>query len=138
TISLKMAMGQQEEQPLFAAKTSDYKKPLGTVMTEALQRSGKIIAIFIGNKWDVVAFCLLLFIFITAWCVSNMRRIKRLENANDILDQVLFFKRSVLVGCLMGFFTYAPYFFANPTMSFLHAMEFLRIASLSFLLLPYL
>lgn len=138
TSALKQAMWQQEEPPLFMATPSYYHKPWGTVVLEALQRSGRIISIYISGKWNVASLCLLLFIFITAWCVSNMRRIKRLENANDILQQMVFFKRSVLVGCLMGLFTYAPFLFANPTMSFLHAMEFLRIAALSFLLFPYL
>ncbi len=138
TIALKTAMWQEEEPPLFAANAADYRRPLGAIMLEALQRSVKIISIYVNDKWDVVSLCLLLFIFITAWCLSNMRRIKRTENANDILQQVIFFKRSVLIGCLMGLFTYAPFLFANPTMSFLHVMEFLRIATLSFLLFPYL
>ena len=38
----------------------------------------------------------------------------------------------------MAFFTYSPFFFGNPPMSYLHANEVLRLAALSYLLFPYL
>ena len=138
TANLKMNMWKQEEPRLFAAKPSDYDTPLPKVISNAYSRSSKIIGIFVAQKWDVLTLAFMLFLFITGWSLSNMRRVKRLENKDTVLQQVHFFKRSVIAGSLMGFFTYAPLFLSNPTMSFLHAMELMRLLTLSIILIPYL
>lgn len=138
TMALKMAIWQQDDLPLMNAKPIDYSKSFEEVLTFGLQRSRKIIDIYVGDKWDVITWCLLFFLFVTTWCIANMRRVKKLEDANRIMEQVYFFKRGVLVASLFGLFTYSPFFFANPTMSYLHATEALRLATLSFLLFPYL
>lgn len=136
--SLKLNMWQQEEPPLFSAKNNDYHQSLPKITTTALQRSYRIISIYLNGKWDVFTCTVLLFIFITIWCMLNLRRIKRLDNASAILAPLYVIPRSVLVGCMMGYFTYAPLFFANPTMSYLHANELFRHAALFMLIFPFL
>jgi len=138
TITLKMNMWKQEEPRLFSAKASDYDDPFGTVVANAFSRSGKIINIYIAQKWHILTLGLVLFLFITGWSLSNMRRVKLLENAEEVLSQVHFLRRSVIVGSLMAFFTYSPLMLANPTMSYLHAVELLRLMAICVILVPFL
>ncbi len=138
SIAKKSSMWGIEEKPLLQVTSSDYHQTLWDIGWQTLQRSAKIISIYISGKWNILAISLLVFIFITTWCLSNMYRIRRSETASDILAPVHLLKRSVLLGCLMGFFTYTPFFFANPPMSFLHFIELFRIIFLSFLIFPFL
>jgi potassium efflux system protein len=137
-VSIKIAMWSQEEPALFNASPDDYKQGLVDLTIQSFRRSGKIITIYLADKWNLVTLGFLLFIFITVWSISNMWRIKHSENAAVTLESVNFLKRSVIIGCLMAFFTYSPFFFGNPPMSYLHANEVLRLAALSYLLFPYL
>jgi potassium efflux system protein len=136
--SSRISMWSQEESPLFSATPAEYQAPLGEVTLQALTRSQKIITIYLGDKWNLVTLAFLLFVFITVWCISNMWRIKHAEDAAKTLELIYFLKRSVLVGCLLAFFTYSPFFFGNPPMSYLHANEVFRLAALFYLLFPYL
>ncbi len=136
--ALKLNMWQQEEPPLFSADKNDYHQSLLQITTTALQRSYRIISIYLNGKWNVFTYTVLLFIFITVWCMLNLRRIKKLDNASAILAPVYVLPRSVLIGCMLGYFTYAPLFFANPTMSYLHANELFRHATLFMLIFPFL
>ncbi|MCW3079047.1 mechanosensitive ion channel domain-containing protein [Segetibacter sp.] len=137
-ISFKLAMWDQEESPLFSATRKEYKNELIELTSLALQRSWLIILIYLKGKWNVLTVGLMLFIFTFSWMLLNMRRIRKQPNATAVLAPMHFLCRSVLIGCLMAFFTYLPFFFANPPMSFLHACEVLRLAALTFLILPYL
>lgn len=136
--SIKLAMWLPEEAPLFQAQPDDYHQSLAANTITALQRSARIISIYLRGKWNVLTIGILVFIFITGWCLLNMRRVKKSGDAATILEPVQFLSRSVLIACLMGFFTYCPLFFANPTMSYLHANELLRLAALCYLIVPYL
>jgi potassium efflux system protein len=138
TISLKMGMFNQEEAPLMKAGQEVYKHQLVEITGTALVRSWKIITIFLSDKLDVLTLGLLVFIAIFSWIILNMRRVKKQDNVMAILEPVHFLRRSVLVGCGMAFFTYFPFFFANPPMSFLHACELLRLLTLIYLIHPYL
>ena len=137
TISLKMGMWDQEEAPLFKSKPDDYKNNLIEITGTALQRSWLIISIYLNGKWNVVTLGLVVLIFIFLWTFFNMRRIRK-QPVTDVLEPVLFLRRSVVMGSLLAFFTYLPFFFANPPMSFLHACELLRLVTLTFLIYPYL
>jgi potassium efflux system protein len=137
-VSSRVAMWSQEEPPLFSAKPGDYQGTLGDITLQALTRSQRIISIYLGDKWNLITLAFLVFIFLTVWCISNMWRIKHSENAAATLEPVYFLKRSVLIGCLLAFFTYSPFFFGNPPMSYLHTNEVLRLAALFYLLFPYL
>ncbi|MDE3143840.1 MAG: mechanosensitive ion channel [Bacteroidota bacterium] len=136
--SLKMAMWEKDEMPLLRANPLKYQQSFFEVAQQTLQRSVKIISIYLTGKWNVLALGLLTFIFITVWCLSNMYRIKKLETATTVLAPVHVLKHSVLAGCLMALFTYLPFLFANPPMSFLHFIELLRLMALSFLIIPFL
>lgn len=138
SLTLKMAMWGQEEPNLFKARPKDYRSDMGDVVSSAFNRSWMIIGIYLSNKWNMVSLGLLIFILLTAWCISNMRRVKRLKDSFVILEPVHFLRRSVVVGSLFVFLIYSPFLFGNPPMSYLHANELLRLAALSFLLLPYL
>lgn len=138
SISKKSAIWGLEEKPLLTASPSDYHQTLLDIGWQTLQRSEKIISIYISGKWSVFAISLLVFIFITTWCLSNFYRIKNNDSAVDVLAPVHLLKRSVLVGCLMAYFTYTPFFFANPPMSFLHFAEMFRLIFLSILIFPFL
>ncbi|MES2005895.1 MAG: mechanosensitive ion channel domain-containing protein [Bacteroidota bacterium] len=138
SIAKKSSMWGVEEKPLFQATPSDYHQSLLDSCWQTLQRSAKIISIYLTGKWNILVISLLLFIFITTWSLSNIYRIKKSATAEETLEPVHLLRRSVLLGCLMGFFTYTPFLFANPPMSFLHCIELLRLICLSFLLFPFL
>ncbi|MDN3655283.1 mechanosensitive ion channel [Ferruginibacter paludis] len=138
TISLKLGIWKQEEAPLFTATQQEYKNNLAEITGNALVRSGKIIMIYLGEKWDVITLGLLVFICIFSWTWLNMHRIKKQENKDLVLGPIHFLRRNVLIGCGMALFTYLPYFFANPPMSLLHALELFRLLLLAYLIYPYL
>lgn len=138
SISKKINMWSQEEAPLFQVKSSDYESSFFDIVIKALQRSGKILIIYLSSKINAIVFGLLLFACITAWMISNKRRIKKLVDSESILAQVKFLKKSVVMGSLFGFFSYLPFIFGNPTMSLLHTLELFRLSLLCFLLLPFL
>ncbi len=137
-ISKKSAMWGMEEKPLLIASPDIYHQSFLDISGQTLQRSAKIISIYLTGKWKVMVICLLIFIFITAWCLSNLYKIKKSETASNSLAPVHLLKSKALLGCLMAFFTYMPFFFANPPMSFLHFVEFFRLLCLSFLIFPFL
>ncbi|HTB52896.1 MAG TPA: mechanosensitive ion channel domain-containing protein [Ferruginibacter sp.] len=137
-VSVRQAMWGEEEPPLFSATPNDYREDLVQATKEAFDRSEKIIVFYLADKWNLVTLGFLLFILIMAWCMSNMWRIKHSDDATSTLEPVNFLKRSVLIGCLMSFFIYSPFFFGNPPMSYLHANEVFRLAALCYLLFPYL
>ena len=138
SISKKIRMWSQEEAPLFQAKPDQYENSFFDNTLKALQRSGKILTIYLSSKINTIVLSLLLFACITAWMISNKRRIKKLADSESILAQVKFLNKSVIIGSLFGLFTYVPFLFGNPTMSLLHALEFLRLIFLCILILPFL
>ncbi|GEO09337.1 mechanosensitive ion channel family protein [Segetibacter aerophilus] len=137
-LSFKMAMWDQEESPLFSSKKEEYKNDLVEITSLGLQRSWLIILIYLKGKWSVITVGLMLFIFTFSWMLLNMTRIRKQQNVAAVVAPMHFLSRSIFIGCLMGFFTYLPFFFANPPMSFLHSCEVLRLATLTYLILPYL
>ncbi len=138
TITRKMGMWDREEPALFSMRPNEYPTYFNEIITSALQRSWLIISIYISGKWNVLTIGLLVFIFLFSWILLNLRRIKKQENAVAILQPIHFLRRSVLAGCLMAFFTYLPFFFSNPPMSFMHACELFRLLTLTFLIYPFL
>ncbi len=138
TISKKINMWLQEEPPLFYTKMDQYPLSFEQAIVNGLQISYKIIAIYISSKFSLIIAGFLLFLFMQLWCLSNMRRVRQTEDADSVFGQIIFLKRSVLVSNLLAFFTYTPLFFANPPMPFLHIFELLRLASLCFLIFPFL
>lgn len=138
SISKKINMWSQEEAPLFKASPSQYESSFFEVLSTALERSGRIIIIYLAGKISVALFSIFIFSILTAWMVSNMRRVKKLDDADSILSQVKFLKRSVVVASIFAFFTYVPFLFGNPTMSLLHAFEICRLLALCFLIPPFL
>ncbi|GGI27439.1 mechanosensitive ion channel family protein [Pedobacter mendelii] len=138
SISKKIKMWSMEEAPLFKAKPSQYETSFFETVTKALERSGKIITIFLGGKLSVVVLSILIFSLLTSWMISNMRRVKKMDDAESILAQINFLKRGVFMSSIFAFFTYVPFLFANPTMSLLHAFEVFRLGALCFLIFPFL
>jgi small-conductance mechanosensitive channel len=138
TMSYKLGIWEQEEAPLFRAVPHDYENPTIEVADRALLRSWLIILIYLGGKWNVLTIALMVFIFTLCWNLLNKRRISKQPNAPEVMQPLFFLNHNVLLCCLMAFFTYLPYFFLNPPMSFLHACEALRVVMLSYLVYPYL
>jgi len=138
SISKKIGMWSQEEAPLFKARLGQYESSFIQVMVKAFERSGRIISIYIAGKIGVTILSLFIFGILTAWMVSNMRRVKKLDDAESILAQVKFLKISVFLASTFAFFTYVPFLFGNPTMSLLHTLELCRLITLCFLLPPFL
>jgi potassium-dependent mechanosensitive channel len=138
TISKKISMWSQEESPLFYAKKSEYPLSFTQAIGKGLQTSYKIIAVYTSGKVIFIIAGLLLLILMQLWCRSNIRRVRKNEDAGLVLGQLNFLKRSVFVSNLLAFFTYTPLFFPNPPMPFLHIFEVLRLASLCFLIFPFL
>ncbi len=138
TISLKMGIWKQEEAPLLEASPKKYNNALADITLNALTRSGKIILIYLNEKWNVITVGILVFGLIFFWIWINMRIVKKQPEATLLLEPIHFLRRGVLVACLMALFTYLPFFFANPPMSLLHTFDLLRIIPLVWLLYPYL
>jgi len=138
SISKKINMWSKEESPLFSTKTNEYENSFFDNVIKALQRSGKILVIYLSGKIKIIVLSLLIFACITAWMTSNKRRIKKLPDSESILSQVKFLNKSVVVGSLFGLFTYIPFLFGNPTMSLMHTIEFIRLVLLCFLIIPFL
>ena len=138
TITEKSNMWQQEEALLLTAKSASYNKSLVTIIKEAFVRYNKGIKRYLKSNLGVLAITLLLFIFTLLWSLINMKQIKNRPDAPLALNDLIFYRRSIVAVSLFGFLTYAPFFFQSPTMSFLHTFEFLRLLSLSFLLIPFL
>jgi small-conductance mechanosensitive channel len=138
SISKKINMWSREEAPLFKAKPTEYEDSFLQIIANAFQRSFRIIKIYLAGKISIVVLSLFIFGILTAWMISNMRRIRKLEDAESILRQVKFLKRNVVMGSLFAFFTYVPFLFGNPTMSLLHTLELLRLLTLCLLLPKFL
>jgi len=138
SISKKINMWSREEAPLFQAGLDQYENSFFDNVAKALERSGKILVIYLRGKINIIVLSLLIFACITVWMTSNKRRIKKLADSESILSQVKFLNKNVVIGSLFGFFTYLPFLFGNPTMSLMHAIEFLRLILLCFLILPFL
>lgn len=71
TSALKIAMWQREEPSLINARPGDYSKSFIDIASEGLQRSVKIISIYLSNKGFVIAISLLVFLFILCWSFLN-------------------------------------------------------------------
>jgi len=138
TTTLKLGMWGQEQSQLFNSTEAEYHNSLKESAFVALQRSSKIIAIYLSGKWDIVILALLIFVFFACWVWLNLRRIKLKDNAEVVLGEMHFLNRSALVGCLMALFTSLPFFLGTPPMSLLHACELIRLLCLSWLIFPYL
>lgn len=138
SISKKINMWSQEEAPLFKAKPDQYESSFIVTVSKALERSGKILIIYLSAKMSVMILGLFVFGLLSSWMISNMKRVKKLDDHESILAQVNFLKRSVFWSSAFAFFTYIPFLFANPTMSLLHTFELLRIFILCILIWPFL
>lgn len=138
SIEKKMSMWGREDTPLFEACQAEYAQPLTEVVRLTLQRSTRIISIYLTGKWKVLFWSFMVFIFLLIWSLSNYFRVKKSDRADTLLLPVHFLKRSVIASCLFAFLTYSPFFFANPPMSYLHFIELLRLLILCYLLTPFL
>lgn len=137
-ISLKMNMWDQQEPFLFRTRKDEYQHGLIELSGLALKQSRRIISIYLKEEWNGLILGLLVFIFIFSWSFLNIKRIKKQGNLEVVLKPMYFLRRSVLIGCLMALFTYLPFFFLNPPMTFVHVCELLRLITLLFLIYPYL
>ncbi len=136
--SQKRTMWQQEEPPLFDAKRTDYKKSFDAVISEAFQRMNRGLSRYLKSNPDILSLTIFVFIFLTVWSYLNMRKAKKLDDFLLIVNDLHFYRKGILLVGVFGLFTYGPFFFPNPTMSFLHTCELLRLIVLSVLLIPYL
>jgi small-conductance mechanosensitive channel len=137
-MSLKRSMWGAEEAPLFAARKEEHSQSYIDDAYNSLGRAWKVISIYMNSEWDTLSLSLIFLIFLLTWCLSSMRKIRKKINTTEILEPVHFLKRSIFAGCFMGFLTILPYFFATPPISFLHALEFIRLGLLSYLILPFI
>jgi potassium efflux system protein len=138
TITRKMGLWSQEEPGLLTIKRNEYQNDFIDVINNALQRSAMIIGIYIGGKWDVLTMGILILVFLFSWTLLNVRRIKKKENLPTVLEPVHFLGKNILIASLMVFFTYLPFVFGNPPMSFMHACELLRLLTVSYVIYSFL
>lgn len=138
TISFKTAMWGQEESPLFRIKTSEYKQSLLDVFTNSFQRSFRVFSIYTAGSWNIRSLNLLLLATLLAWCLINYKRIKKYEDADKIISHLHFLNHSVIISCLTVFLCVAPFFYSNPPMVYMHVNELVRLACITYLLLPFL
>ena len=133
----KLSMWQQEETPLLATHANHYTVSFAEVFATSIQRSGKIIVTYLSGKWKVFSLSVLLFVFLFVLTASNYNRVKKTPEGTAALLPVYFLKSSVAAGSIFAFLTTSPFFFANPPMSYLHAVECLRLLVLGWLLWPF-
>lgn len=126
------------EKPLFQSNRHQYLQSTGAIVSQGIIVSAKVILIYLAQRINILVLALLIFIAIFIWCTVNIHQIRKRKDASEIMHQVIFLKRSVLVGCLLALFTYIPLFFADPPMALQHAFELLRLAALSILIFPFL
>jgi small-conductance mechanosensitive channel len=138
TITLKREMWEPEDEPFFNDRPKEYDQSLLEVIGNAMKRSGKNTLVFLSNKWNIIMLALLIFTLTTVWTLSNMRRVKKQEDASAILELAPLLKRSAILGGCLSLLIAMPFFFANPQMSFLHICELLRLIVLSILIYPFL
>lgn len=138
SLTRKMNMWDQQEPYLFKMRNNEYQHGLIELSGLALKQSQRIISIYLKEEWNDLMLGLLVFVLIFAWTFFNMKRIKKQENLKIVLDPVYILRRSILIGCLMALFTYLPFFFLNPPMTFVHVCELFRLLTLLFLIYPYL
>lgn len=137
-INKKVNMWSPDEPPLFSIRPDQYKKGFFESGADGLSRTGLILRIFMGAKAQIITISLLIFIILTTWILSNMRRINRNPEKDKILSQVRYLKRNVIIGSLMAFSTYAPLLFGDPTVQVVHAFELLRLLTLTYLIYPFI
>ena len=138
SIEKKLSMWQQEEAPLFETHANHYSLGLSEVFRQSIQRSFKIILTYLSGKWKILSMAFLVAIFLFVWMASNYFRIKKSTEGRTALLPVHFLRRGLVSSSILAFLTYSTYFFANPPMSYLHAVEFLRLLLLAFTLFPFL
>jgi len=138
TTTLKREMWDREDETFFNDRPNEYDQSLFDIISKAMKRSGKNTLVFLSNKWNVITLALLIFTLLTVWSLSNMRRVKKMEDAPSILSETPFLKRSVILSSVLSMFISLPFFFATPQMSFLHITELLRLIALSVLIFPFL
>lgn len=138
TITLKMGLWGQEEPGLLSIKRNEYQNNFLDITSTALQRSAMIIGIYINGKWEVLTMGVLIFVFLFSWTLLNMRRVKKLDNFAAVLEPLHFLTKNILISSLLIFFTYLPFLFGNPPMSFMHACELLRLVTVSYVIYSFL
>jgi small-conductance mechanosensitive channel len=134
----KIQMWHQEESPLFNTTPGHYSQGLADVFGKSLLRSGAIIVTYLSVKWKILSITVLLFIFFFVLTASNLSRVKNATDSMASLLPVHFIKRSLVACTLFAFLTCAPFFFANPPMSYLHLVELLRLLLFGFIIWPFL
>ncbi len=137
-IAKKRMMWHQEEAPLFSASPTSYKKTLLDVTDDAIQRVTHNLSRYCKKNSGTIVISFVLFAFFTIWNFLNLSKIiKKIDNLL-VIQNLQFNMINVWIAGLFGLFMYAPLFFANPSMSFLHSCEFIRTIFLTILILKYL
>ena len=137
SIEKKLSMWDQEEAPLFETRPDHYHQRLGEVFGASIDRSSKIIQTYLSGKWKILSFGFLIAIFLFIWTMSNFIRVKKSSEGKVALLPVHFLTRSLVLTSLLAFLIYSAYFFADPPMSYLHAVEVIRLLLVCFILFPF-
>lgn len=138
SISQKMNLFTPEKAPLFQSDKSQYSQTTKMVTAQGMVVAGKVILIYLAARINLLILSFIIFVLIFIWCKLNIHRIQKRKDADEVMEQVSFLKRSVIIGCLLGLFTYAPLFFADPPSALLCAFDLLRFAALTILIFPFL
>lgn len=139
TKSLKRKMWNAEDLPLFKDKIRPDDQSIFKLFGSSLSRMVLITGIYLSQQWNLLIIAMVVFALIILWTWSNMYRAKRLPEADDILQQLIFLRPgTVIVAGLLAFFICLPFFFGDPPMSVVHICEICRTVLVTWLLYPYL
>ncbi len=138
TIAKKTGLLTPERAPLLQSNPRQYNQTTQALIFQGLNISGKVIVIYLARRINLLVLAVMLIILIFIWCKSNIHRIKRRKDAAEVMKQILFLKRSLIISCLLALFTYFPLFFADPPSALLYSFEVLRLIMLSILIYPFL
>ncbi|HEY0298997.1 MAG TPA: mechanosensitive ion channel domain-containing protein, partial [Arachidicoccus sp.] len=139
TMTVKRNMWHEEDLPLLSDRFSNYDQSIFQLINSSMSRTGIITQVYLASQWSLLSIALLVFIIVILWTWLNMRRVKKLPEAGDVLAQIHILKpRNIVLGGLMGFFICLPFFFNDPPMTVVHSCEFYRTILLSIIIFPHL
>ena len=136
--SISEAMWKQEEAPFSEISPSDYEASIKDVLQDAMGRSVRVTQRFMSTTWDTRSINLGIWILFLVWFLIIMRVVRRMSNKEEILNNLVFLKKSVIVSAFLLLFTYGPFLYPSAPAVYTHLNEVFRLFFLSILLLSYL
>ncbi len=136
--SISEAMWKQEEPPISEISSVDYEASLKEVLQDALGRSIRVTRRFMSTTWDTRSINVGIWLLFLIWFLIIMRVVRKMPNKGEILNNLVFLKKSVVFSALLLLFTYGPFLYPSAPAVYTHLNEIFRLFFLTILLFNYL